>query len=125
MDKKKMEQVKEKLEKEKVQIEKQLKTFADKDEKVEGDWDTRFPKQDGSSGGAALEAAADAVEEYSTLLPIEHNLELRLKNIDSALGKIKKDEYGICDKCKKLISPDRLKIHPEAGLCIKCKKTLK
>jgi len=118
-----MEQVKERLEKEKVQIEKQLKTFADKDEQVKGDWDTRFPKQDGSSGSAALEAAADAVEEYSTLLPIEHNLELRLKNIGNALEKIKKGEYGICDKCKKPISPDRLEAYPEAGLCIKCRSS--
>ena len=123
MDKKKMEQVKERLEKEKVQIEKQLKTFADKDEKVKGDWDTRFPKQDGSSGGAALEAVADAVEEYSTLLPIEHNLELRLKNIGGALEKIEKGEYGICDKCKKPISPDRLEAYPEARLCIKCRSS--
>ncbi len=123
MNKKRIEQVKERLKKEKVQIEKQLKTFADKDEQVKGDWDTRFPKQDGSSGSAALEAAADAVEEYSTLLPIEHNLELRLKNIDSALEKIKKGGYGICDQCKKPISPDRLKIYPEARLCMKCKSS--
>ncbi|XOB42772.1 MAG: TraR/DksA family transcriptional regulator [Candidatus Nealsonbacteria bacterium] len=121
MDKKTIEQFKERLEKEKKQIEKQLKTFADKDKNVKGDWDTRFPKWNGGSGGSALETAADAVEEYSSLLPIEHNLELRLQNINNALENIKRNTYGFCEKCKKPIPADRLKVYPEARLCIKCK----
>ncbi|KKL49353.1 hypothetical protein LCGC14_2316360 [marine sediment metagenome] len=121
MDKKTIEQFKERLEKEKEEAEKQLKTFADKDENVKGDWDTRFPKWNGGSGGSALETAADAVEEYSSLLPIEHNLELRLQNINNALEKIKKGQYGICEKCKKKIPDKRLEVYPEAGVCMKCK----
>lgn len=118
---KKTEQLKERLEKEKQQIEKQLKTFADKDEKVKGDWDTRFPQWNGGSGSSGLETAADEVEEYSTLLPIEHNLELRLQNINDALKKIEKDGYGICEKCKKQIPEERLKVYPEAKLCMDCR----
>lgn len=122
MDKKTIKELKEKLEKEKVQIEKQLETFATKDEKLEGDWDTRFPHWNGGSGGAALERAADEVEEYTRLLPIEYNLELRLKNINLALKKITKGKYGICEKCKKQIPIKRLKVYPEARTCLKCKK---
>jgi len=118
---KKTEQLKERLEKEKQQIEKQLKTFANKDGKVKGDWDTRFPKWNGGSGGSGLETAADEVEEYSTLLPIEHNLELRLQNINDALKKLKTGGYGICEKCKKQISEERLKVNPEAKLCMNCR----
>lgn len=122
MDKKLIEQLKKVLEKEREITEEQLGKFAKKDEKLPGDWDTVFPKYNGGeSGGAALEKAADEVEEYSTLLPIEYSLELRLKNINSALEKIKKEEYGKCEKCQKQIPVDRLKVSPESPFCLNCK----
>jgi len=123
MNQKLLEELKEKLTMEKASIEEQLKRFAKRDEKLKGDWDTIFPKFDGGeAGGAALEKAADEVEEYSTLLSIEHSFELKLKNIDLALEKIEKGQYGRCEKCGKEISEDRLKVSPEARLCLKCKK---
>lgn len=123
MDKKLISELKEALEKERAVIERQLKKIAKKDEKLPGDWDTVFPKYDGGeSGGAALEKAANEVEEYSTLLPIEHSLELRLKDVDSALEKIKKVGYGKCEKCQKEIEEERLKASPEARFCSKCKE---
>lgn len=118
-----LKKIKDKLEKEKVAIEEMLKKFAKKDEKLKGDWDTRFPKfNGGESGSAALEKAADEVEEYSTLLPIEYSLETRLRDINLALEKIKKGKYGICEKCKKPIDKERLEIYPEARFCLKCEK---
>lgn len=121
MNKKRLKDLKEKLEKEKVQIEKELETFAKRDKKLEGDWNTLFPHRNDSSGGSALESAADEVEEYTRLLPIEYNLELRLKNINLALKKIKEGKYGVCENCKKQITLERLKIYPEARTCLKCK----
>lgn len=122
MDKKIIGELKEVLEKEKTTIEGQLKKIAKKDENLPGDWDTVFPKYDGGeSGGAALEKSADEVEEYSTLLPIEYSLELRLKNIDSALEKIRKGSYGKCEKCQKEIPINRLKASPESRFCLDCK----
>ena len=97
MNKDLLNKLKEKLEKERTQIEKNLETFADKDKKLEGDWDTRFPKWNGGGSSSGMEIAADEVEEYSTLLSLEHVLEIRLKNIISALKKIKKNKYGICE----------------------------
>ena len=121
MDKKLIDELKEKLEKQKIATEQQLKSFAKKDEKLKGDWDTRFPHFDGGeSGSAALEKAADEVEAYSTLLPLEHNLETSLKDINLALEKIRNGKYGICEKCGKEIPEERLKVHPEARFCIKC-----
>ena len=121
MDKKLLNQLKEKLEKEKNNIELQLEKFAKKDDKVKGDWDTRFPRFDGGEfGSAALEKAADEVEEYSTLLPIEHNLETQLKDINLALDKIIKGIYGKCEKCQEQIGEKRLKAYPGARLCMKC-----
>jgi len=120
MTKKLLKQLKEKLEKQKASIEAELGKFAKKDEKVKGDWDTKYPEFNGGTGSQALEDAADQVEEYVTLLPIEHNLELRLQNINIALEKIKKAKYGRCEKCKRKINEERLKIYPEARRCSKC-----
>jgi len=122
MDKKLLKELKEKLEKEKSQIEEELKKFAKKDEKLKGDWDTRYPKWDGEAGSSSLETMADELEEYESLLPVEHVLELKLRDIDSALEKIKKEKYGICEKCGKEIEIERLKAIPEAKFCLKCKK---
>jgi len=122
MKKESLESLKKKLEKEKSQIESELKRFAKKDRNLEGDWDTVFPKFNGGVGGQILEEGTDEVEEYSTRLPIEFSLELRLKDINLALDKIKKDKYGICEKCGKKISQSRLTAYPEARTCAKCQK---
>ena len=112
MNKELIKKFKEKLEKEKNNLEKELKSFAEKDKKLKGGWDTRFPYQNKETGGSALEESADEVEEYEILLSIEHNLELKLKDINLALEKIKKGEYGICENCQKSISIEKLKISP-------------
>ena len=122
MTKNLLKQLKEKLENQKDSLEAELEKFATKDKKLKGDWDTKFPKADGAVGGQALEDAADQVEEYVNLLPVEHDMELRLQNINLALKKIKKGTYGKCEKCKKKILEERLKIYPEAIYCAKCKK---
>jgi len=114
-------ELKKRLEKEKLELEKELKKFARKDEKLEHGWDTRFPHFDGESGGGLLEKGADEVEEYSTLLPIEYSLELKLREVNFALERIKKGKYGSCKKCQKPIEIERLKISPEASTCTRCK----
>ncbi len=120
--KKLLKELKERLEKEETELEEQLKRFAKKSEKLEGNWETRFPDFDGEAGGSVLEKAADEVEEYSALLPIEYSLELKLKEINLSLKKIKKGKYGICEKCQKLIEGERLMACPEAKICSKCLK---
>lgn len=117
-----IQELKEKLEKEKGGIEKDLSKFAEKDKNLKGDWDTRFPHWDGDSGSSALERAADQVEEYGNLLSLEYKLETRLKEINLALEKIKKGAYGKCENCGKEIKEERLKIYPAARLCLNCEK---
>jgi len=112
---------KKRLEKEREEIEKQLMEFAKKRE-IPGDWETKFPHFDGESGSGALERAADEVEEYETLRSIEQSLELKLRDINLALEKIKKGNYGICEKCGKEIEIDRLEAIPEARFCKNCKR---
>lgn len=123
MQKELIKKLKTKLEKEKKQIEEELSTFAKKDKRLKGDWDTLFPQFDSSSSGTqSLEDAAGEVEEYTSKLPVEYTLELRLKDIDAALEKIKNGSYGKCEKCGKKISINRLKVKPESLFCIKCQR---
>ncbi len=123
MDKGFLKEFEKKLKKGSVLIEKILKKSAKKDVKPKSDWDTRFPDFGKTeSGGGISEKLADEVEEYGNLLAIEFNLETRLKDINSALDKIKKGKYGICEKCGKEISLKRLDIIPEAKTCLSCRK---
>ena len=121
MDNSFLDQVKERLEKEKISATEELQRFATKDKKLNGDWDTNFPTYAKSeSGSAALESAADEVEEYGNRLPIEHSLEIKLRDIEKALEKIKKGNYGLCENCVKPILKERLEIYPEARFCLNC-----
>ena len=87
---------------------------------MKGNWLTRFPLF--GLGRSHNDENAEEIEEYENLLPIEHTLELRLKDINDALVKIKENRYGQCEKCKKEIEPERLKIVPEAKLCLRCSR---
>ena len=121
MDEKFLKTAKQKLEKEKEVLEGELKQFAKQNPKLKGDWSTKFPNFNVGSGSQRLEEAADEVEEYLTLLPIESRLELKLQAVNLALEKIKKGEYGKCEKCKKDIPLERLEVYPPARTCLECK----
>lgn len=112
-----------KLKETKKQLEEQLSSFAKKDEKLKDNWKANFPEFDGSeTGGSRLEVAQDEVEEYLNRLSLEHALEIKLRDVNLALEKIKKNKYGKCEKCKKNVPQERLKVCPEARFCLKCKK---
>ena len=122
MNKKTLDKLQEKLEKQRENLEESLEKFAKKDEKLKGNWNTKFPRLNGNSSGQDLETAADEVEEYETLLPLEHSLELELRDVNNALEKIKKENYGKCENCKKDINEERLEVNPSAKFCISCEK---
>ncbi len=116
MNKEKQKELQEKLEKNKQLLEDSLGRFAKKDTVPEDDWDTIYPKTKGSD----MEEMADEVEEYSSLIKIEHALEVKLKNINDALKKIKENNYGLCEKCGQEIEDKKLFVTPETKTCQKC-----
>lgn len=118
MDKKTLKKLEDKLTEQKIKLENQLNSFAQKSETVENDWNAKMPSFD--QGGSSLEDEADEVEEFGMRLALENTLEAELKKIDLALQKIKKGKYGVCEKCKKPIAPGRLEVYPQAELCAKC-----
>lgn len=109
---------KNRLVKEKEDLEKTLSDFASKKEGSEDNWETKYPDIDPDERDP--EDSADEVEEFTDLLPQEYALEIRLKNINDALEKIEEGTYGICDNCKKPISKERLEANPSAKKCIEC-----
>lgn len=118
MTSKNTEQFKKMLEKEKEEIESQLQGFAKKDVHLKGDYDTEFPDL---GTHQSTDEMAQEVSLYESSLPMEHALELKLQDINSALEKIGQDKYGLCENCNEPIPIERLKTKPEAKLCVKCK----
>ncbi len=118
MDKDLQKNLQKKLEAEKKRLIKDLKFFAKKDPQLKGNWLTRFPFF--SLSRSHKDENAEETEGYENLLPIEHTLELRLKDIENALIKVKKGNYGRCEKCQRKIELKRLEVVPEARLCLKC-----
>ena len=118
LDKDLLGNIKKKLEADKASIEESFKGFADKDKKVAGDWDSRFPK----FADEHIEESADEVEQYEAMLPVEFSLETRLRDITIALEKIAKGAYGKCEMCNKDIPEERLTFYPEARTCNTCRQ---
>ena len=56
----------------------------------------------------------DEVEEVSNRFGEENDLKKRLDEIDNALQKIEKGNYGVCESCKKQIEEEILDIDPES-----------
>lgn len=119
LDKKTLEQLEKRLKEQKIKAETELASFAQKDERMKGDYDTRFP--DFGTPQSPDEAAME-VSTYASTLPVEYALELRLVDINRALDKIEKGEYGLCEKCGRPIDQKRLEAMPEARTCVDCNK---
>src|SRR6185436_17254129 len=108
MEKSLIDGLKVKLEEGKATLEKELASFAVEDPKMKGNWDAKRVSNEDSD----MEEKADEVEEYDNLLSLEHSLELKLKNVNSALEKITAGNYGTCEKCGKEIEAERLQVAP-------------
>ena len=116
MDKKFINQQKEKLLKAQKDLEKALLGMgAKKQGKEDAMRLPPLPKFDGS-----LEEEADQVEEYGTMLSIDYVLKKELGKTKAALDRIKQGNYGVCEKCKKPITKQRLSVYPQAQHCKKC-----
>ena len=119
MDKQTMAKFKKILEERKAKLENELASFAKKDEKLKGDYDTQFP-----DFGTAQSSDEEAFEvaTYDSALPVEYALELRLSDINRALEKIKNGTYGKCENCPGEVDIKRLEAMPEAKICLNCQK---
>ena len=106
-----LKSLKEKLEKEKKAIEKEIKSLA-------------VPPEFGDDTDHGDEET-DETEQFGTNLGIQQVLRNKLENINETLQKIEQGKYGICERCGKKMSWLILRIEPTSRLCRKCKKSIK
>jgi DnaK suppressor protein len=109
------QELKAKLEDEKIKLEEDLKKIAKPTENPE-EFETKY-----EDFGTDRDENASEVEEYTDNLALENTLEIQLKEINDALEKMQKGTYGICENCNEEIDEERLKAYPAAKTCIKCK----
>ncbi len=87
-----------------------------------------------STSNSVLEASPDDNAEFfddvDNLNQRIENLDIKdklrevLMDVDSALSKIDKGKYGICENCKKPIEKKRLETYPFAKYCTNCMNKL-
>ena len=62
----------------------------------------------------------DAMQQQSISAANRRSHDIRLQQINQALGAIKEDRYGLCRRCEDPIGYPRLKARPESAYCLDC-----
>lgn len=76
-----------------------------------------------SPGGAQADVASD-IEEQSMDVSIERTKRDRLAEVEAALDRLNRDEYGLCARCGQPIGVERLRAVPWTRYCISCSRDL-
>lgn len=82
--------------------------------------------REATSDGQVKDSADEAHESLMSKLQVSiEEAELNeIKQIDDALERVERGEYGICVQCSEPISSKRLEIYPYAPRCISCQESL-
>jgi DnaK suppressor protein len=112
--KKELDDLRERLQTERVELEEQLTTietesFATSQSEMSGE--VSFDEENADAGTFTFERERD--------LSIENNVRDLLAKIDRALTRMDEGTYGICSRCGKPIEKARLKALPYVDLCLK------
>ena len=109
MNPKELQEIKEQLEKTAGELEVEIKEAK------------KTPEFGSDVEGEMFEEEADEAEEEGGRLGVKELLQERLKNVELALEKIIRGEYGKCEKCGRDISLELLRVNPESKFCKDCK----
>ncbi len=113
------------------ELQKKLKAFLEKEERKlekqikELKKDDPFTDPDHVIDNAAVDTDVREQIGHEIVEAEIKELTKRLENIVRALSKIKRGTYGKCDRCRKVIRIERLKLLPEARYCIDCERKLR
>lgn len=105
--------IQEKLKREKSVIEKQIKELKDQDP---------FSDPNRLTDNAASDTDANEESAHDRYKAMLDELSVSLGDINSALVRIQEGGYGVCSSCKGEISKSRLDTMPAAQFCISCQK---
>ncbi len=117
MNKKDTEKFKKLLLAEATQLEEELSGIGKKDPSAPGGWDVTA--SDMKVDTADDNEVADRFGELEENTGIANKLEGQLQEVKSALERIEKGTYGLCEKCAKPIEIGRLEANPSARISIK------
>jgi DnaK suppressor protein len=87
---------------------------------LEAGKNTAEEKRESTPFGKRDQGATETLE-LEKRLTMEKRIGEQLGEIDHALEKIEKGEYGLCERCGLPIDPARLEAMPTATLCMICK----
>lgn len=102
------------LEKEKIQLEKELSSVGRRNPSNEMDWEA-VPQDTGMEPD--IGDAAELIEGYEENTGILKELEIRYNKVLLALENIHKGTYGVCRTCGGVITQERLDADPAADVC--------
>jgi DnaK suppressor protein len=84
-----------------------------------------LPGSDGGRIPTEIGMEADESTELEKRVATASRLKASLYEVEQAIEKLDLGTYGLCEKCKKAISPARLEVLPQAALCLECKHKTK
>ncbi|MGF7185732.1 YteA family regulatory protein [Desulfitispora alkaliphila] len=111
------QKIKTELEKERKELEAQLKHMEEYKELEMGESIAELATYDNHPADIGSE-----LYERSKDIALAEGIKHKLQHVGNALDKINTNNYGICDMCGKEISADRLEAMPSTTLCLKCKE---
>jgi DnaK suppressor protein len=77
-------------------------------------------KEMGQDGIQDIGDEAANIYNKQVLLSLNENEQVRLKEVDEALDRIKTGSYGVCEECGGPISLKRIEVRPVAKYCVPC-----
>jgi len=81
--------------------------------------DNQAPQDDAGIGNHLADDATDVFARERDMA-LRNNAQELLTQVDAALERMDAGNYGICARCGKAITPDRLEALPYAIYCITC-----
>lgn len=63
--------------------------------------------------------------QWEMVIARQEILKARIDELEDALDRLDEGEYGICQQCGRIISPERLDTMPEATRCVECESEIK
>ena len=83
-------------------------------QRLESNWDELSERE------IEMEEVAQKAALTETFEQLDEQEQEEIEAIDLALNKIDTDTYGICEGCRKEITPERLALLPATPYCITC-----
>ncbi len=107
-----VDDIKEKLEKEKEQLKRELDFYKKEDP---------FLAPDRAITNTVDDDITE-IEGHDRITATRLNLKIRLSEVADALVRIEDNTFGVCKNCGKKIPDERINVMPTASLCIECNR---